>query len=91
MMLVFHVGWSRTVQIAMKLISRLSGVPPVPITWRHPIGPLFGNALAFLTFEGRAASLTLQKATDERDATGGPRRLEALADLDVTGSPRPTH
>ena len=91
MMLVFHVGWSRTVEIVMKAISRLSGVPPLPIHWRHPIGPLFGNVLAFLTFDGRSARVTLEKASAEGDSATGARRLETLAEHDLTGSPRPTH
>ncbi|HET9613572.1 MAG TPA: alkaline phosphatase D family protein, partial [Candidatus Limnocylindrales bacterium] len=62
MKLVFHVGWSRVVETVMKGVSRLSGVPALPIHWRHPTGPHFGNALASLTFEGRTARLALERS-----------------------------
>jgi len=61
MKLVFHFGWSKTFEVVMKAISRLSGVPPLPIYWTHPSGPHFGNQLALLTFEGREARVRLER------------------------------
>jgi PhoD-like phosphatase len=95
MRLVFHVGWSKTVEMLMRGISRLSGVPPLPIRWHHPTGPHFGNTLSTLAFEGRTARLVFRRsvsgdeeaAVDARSEVEGdeaPSRLELLADLDLT-------
>jgi hypothetical protein len=102
MKLVFHVGWSRTAELVMRAVSRLTKVPPLPIRWRHPTGPHFGNAIGTITYEGRLARLLLERSeprpggaagaiapgpageTQERDA-----RLVTLAEVDLTGRPRP--
>ena len=67
MRLVFHVGWSKTVEILMKGISRWSGVPSRPIHWTHPSGPPFGNEIGTLAFDGRSARIRL-----ERSVPSGP-------------------
>ncbi len=101
MKLVFHVGWSQTAELVMRAVSRLSKVPPLPIRWRHPTGPHFGNAIGTITYDGRSARLLLERSeprpggaavvtrgeageTQERDA-----RLVTLAEVDLTGRPRP--
>jgi len=97
MRLVFHVGWSKVVEIAMKVISRLSGVPPLPIYWHHPTGPHFGNALSVLSLDGRSARLLLRRsvtkgrasADDHGGRTDGPTEMEVLAELDLTAPRRP--
>ena len=98
MRLVFHVGWSKVVEIAMKAISRLSGVPPLPIYWHHPTGPHFGNALSVLSLDGRSARLLLRRsvagdrapADEHRGRRDGPTQLETLAELDLTAPGHPT-
>ena len=62
MRLVFHVGWSKTVEALVRLLDRWTGVPPVPIRWHHPSGPHFGNMLGVLTFDGEAARVRLEQA-----------------------------
>ena len=39
-----------------------AGVPALPIGWHHPAGPLFGNELGLLAFDGRSASVTFERA-----------------------------
>jgi phosphodiesterase/alkaline phosphatase D-like protein len=93
MRIVFHIGWSKVVEVLMKGISRLSGVPSLPIHWTHPTGPHFGNALAMLTFEGRGARLLLERSARAPEADpqveGEPTRLRTIAELDLTALPRP--
>jgi PhoD-like phosphatase len=88
MRLVFHVGWSKTVEVVMKAISRLSGVPSLPVHWTHPTGPHFGNAVATVTFEGRMARLLLERsapATEpDAQAEGEPTRLRTIVELPLT-------
>jgi len=74
MKVVFHVGWSKTAEVVMKVVSRLSGVPSLPIHWYHPTGPHFGNELALLVFDGRTARVTLERsvAPTTRTATATP-------------------
>jgi hypothetical protein len=62
MRLVFHIGWSHTVEVAVKLLDRWTRVPPLPIRWHHPSGPHFGNMLGVLTFEGESARVRLENA-----------------------------
>ena len=52
----------------------MAGVPPLPIGWRHPVGPLFGNELGLLAFDGRSASVTLERALPAPALVPGERR-----------------
>jgi PhoD-like phosphatase len=89
MRLVFHIGWSHTVEKVIRLLDRLTLVPDVPIAWHHPIGPLFGNMLAQLTLDGRSARLRLERSA--RDATDGTEaRREDRPPHGVTRSDRPS-
>lgn len=94
MKLVFRIGWSRAVEVLMKGVSRLSGVPSLPIHWHHPTGPHFGNAIATLTFDGRSARLRLERSAPRAEADpaveGQPSQLRLIVDLDVTRIPQPT-
>ncbi len=89
MKVVFRFGWSRSAGILMKGISRLSGVPSLPVHWHHPTGPHFGNVLTQLTFDGRSATLILERATRPSDHEPEDDRdrplLMALAQQDLTG------
>jgi hypothetical protein len=71
MKIVFHVGWSRHVERFIRVLDRLTLVPPVPIGWHHPSGPHFGNMLAALTFEGRTASVRLERGVEAPEQAGG--------------------
>jgi phosphodiesterase/alkaline phosphatase D-like protein len=63
MRMVFRVGWSRRVERIMRLLDRLTRVPPLPILWHHPSGPLFGNVLSLLTLDGRSAHVRFERST----------------------------
>ena len=93
MRLVFHVGWSKTVEVFMKGISRWSGVPSLPIHWTHPSGPHFGNEIGSVTFDGRSARVVLERSVPP-PPDGGPidplQPLRVVTDLDLTG-PRRRH
>ena len=62
MRLVFRIGWSRTAERLTRFLARRAGVPPLPIQWRHPTGPHFGNELALLAFDGRSARVVLERS-----------------------------
>lgn len=90
MRVVFRMGWSRRAERLLRHLDRFAGVPPVPITWHHPTGPHFGNALALLVFERRSARLVLERSVkvrrrlpgeDEDASTAG---LEIIIDLPLT-------
>jgi len=66
MRLVFRMGWSKTMERFMHLFDGSAGVPPLPIRWHHPTGPLFGNALALLVFDGRSARLVFERSVRPR-------------------------
>ena len=45
-----------------KALGRRDDVPPPTLHWTETAGPLFGNALAELELDGRAAHFTLRRA-----------------------------
>jgi hypothetical protein len=94
MKVVFRIGWSRAVEVLMKGVSRLSGVPSLPVHWRHPTGPHFGNAIATLRFEGRSARLRLERSAPRAEADpvveGKPTQLRLIIDLDLTRIAKPS-
>ncbi|HYK96547.1 MAG TPA: alkaline phosphatase D family protein [Candidatus Dormibacteraeota bacterium] len=86
---VFHIGWSKHVARFVRLLGRLTRVPPLPIYWHHPLGPLFGNMLSLLTFDGGSAHVHFEgsAAPDRRARREQPG---AKADLEVLGEVRLT-
>jgi hypothetical protein len=91
MRVVFHIGWSRVAEKVLLHLARVTRVPPVPIHWHHPSGPHFGNMLAVLAFDGRSASVRLERAVvaagpDPVSPDGQERRadLEVVEDLSLT-------
>jgi phosphodiesterase/alkaline phosphatase D-like protein len=60
--LVFRLGWSRLLERVTTALGRWDDVPPLPLRWTKTAGPFFGNALAELTLDGRAARFTLRRA-----------------------------
>ncbi len=63
MRLVFRVSWSRRVERVIRLLDRLTRVPPLTIRWHHPSGPHFGNMLSLLTFDGRSARVRFERSS----------------------------
>jgi hypothetical protein len=74
MRFVFRLGWSSRAARATRFLGRTSGVAPLPIGWHHPVGPLFGNELGLLAFDGRSASVTLERALPAPPLVPGERR-----------------
>ena len=90
MRLVFHVGWSNTVERVTRFLGRLTRVPPLPIHWHHPSGPHFGNMLALLTLDGATARIKLERAihTDATDEHEARADLATTEDLSLTETRR---
>jgi PhoD-like phosphatase len=83
MRLVFRVGWSRVAERVVRAFDRFTGVPPMPITWHHPSGPHFGNALALLVFDGRSARLVLERSVRSRGSVPGDDPGSSGAGLEI--------
>ncbi|HYL40369.1 MAG TPA: hypothetical protein VET90_03580, partial [Candidatus Binatus sp.] len=83
MRLVFHVGWSRTVERVIRLLDQLTRVPPLPIAWHHPTGPHFGNMLAALTLDGRSAWLRLEGSARDSGTAVAPVAPDPDASIDL--------
>jgi len=75
MRLVFRVGWNKKAERIVRLLDRVTRVPPVPISWHHPAGPHFGNILALLTLDGPKARVRLEKAVRVDASDGGQRSI----------------
>jgi phosphodiesterase/alkaline phosphatase D-like protein len=86
MRVVFHLGWSKTVERFVLLLSRWTRVPPLPIRWHHPSGPHFGNTLAELTFAGRTARVRLERSAPVGDSPD--ETMKVTDDLPLTELPR---
>lgn len=92
MRLVFHIGWSHTVERAVRFLVRWTRVPPLPVHWHHPSGPHFGNMLALLILDGRSARLRLERAvrTQPSDGRATDMDLTIAEELSLTEAPRVT-
>ncbi|MDP9250339.1 MAG: alkaline phosphatase family protein [Chloroflexota bacterium] len=90
MQLVFHVGWSNTIEGIVRFLARRTGVPPLPIHWHHPSGPHFGNTLALLILDGRSARVRLERAvrTKASDGRRPGTEMQITDDLLLTELPR---
>jgi hypothetical protein len=90
MRLVFHIGWSNTIEGVVRFLARRTGVPPLPIHWHHPSGPHFGNTLALLILDGRSARVRLERAVRTNASNGRRPRTEMQItdDLLLTELPR---
>jgi hypothetical protein len=81
MRLVFRFGWSRKVELVIRLLDRLTRVPPLSIRWHHPSGPHFGNMLSQLTFDGRSARVRFERSsTPQADPGPGEHAGLEIAD-----------
>jgi hypothetical protein len=72
--MVIRAAWSKPAGAVAHWLARRAGVPDPEIGWRCLEGPLFDNQVATLEFDGRRASLRLDKAASEDQ--GSDRRLE---------------
>jgi hypothetical protein len=71
MKVAFRVSWSRAAEKATRfLLDRVSHLPKQPLTWEKLAGPYYGNEIATLRLDGRAARLVIEKAG--RDDAGDP-------------------
>jgi len=86
MRIVFRIGWSWRVERVMRLLARLTRVPPLPIKWHHPSGPHFGNMLSLLTFDGRSARVRFERSTtpEGEQPRGDDTGLEVADELLLT-------
>jgi hypothetical protein len=90
MKVVFHMGWSNTVERIVRALDRLTRVPPLPIHWHHPSGPHFGNMVGSVTFDGPSARVRLERAVWTQASAEHEEGTEVKVadDLDLTSLPR---
>ena len=70
MKVAFRITWTRLVERVVRFVlGRVSHVPPMSIEWSRLAGPYFGDEIATLTLDGRAATLLLEKAGLDADGT----------------------
>ncbi|MCK8675222.1 alkaline phosphatase family protein [Rhodococcus sp. HM1] len=77
----FRVAWSRTAERCVRAVLGLvTPVPTTSITWSKAAGPTFGNQVATLRVEGRAAHLTIERTATAR----GAHHFETVAELGLS-------
>jgi hypothetical protein len=82
---VFYVGWSKKVARFVRLLGRLTRVPPLPIYWHHPIGPLFGNMLSLVTFDGGSAHVAFEgSAAPDKERPAAKSGLRVVGEVSLT-------
>jgi hypothetical protein len=84
MNVAFRATWNPTVEHGVRLLlGNLARVPRPPLRWRRVDRIVFGNAIATLLLEGRAARVVLESGRDDPD--DGPGLATALA-VDLASS-----
>lgn len=69
MRVTFRMSWSRAAEKFTRfMLQRVSHLPAQPLNWERIAGPCYGNQIATLHLDGRAAHLVIEKAA--RDAAG---------------------
>ena len=64
---------------------KLTRVPPLPIYRHHPLGPLFGNMLSLLTFDGDSAHVHFEgSAPPDKRQPGARAGLQVLGEVSLT-------
>jgi hypothetical protein len=76
----FVAGWSRFAAAVALPFARLAGVPRLPLRWKKLAGPYFGNALATVILDGRAAHLELERV---KPGAGHVPRLSPVLSMDL--------
>jgi hypothetical protein len=72
---VIRIGFSRPFKAAMRALARAAGTEEPGMSWRLTDGPYFDNQVATLRFDGREASIKLDKTIEGEDAQ---RELECV-------------
>jgi hypothetical protein len=68
MNLAFRATWNGTVEHVVRiLLAHLARVPRPPLRWRRVDRIVFGNAIATLLLEGRAARVVIESSRDDPD------------------------
>jgi hypothetical protein len=57
----FRLGWTRPAAAVTRWWVRRHGVPSPPMTWTDVCGPLFGNTIATVEINGRAAEVIFEQ------------------------------
>jgi len=66
--LAFRASWNFAVERAVRvLLSYVARVPRPPLTWRRTDRIVFGNAIATLVLEGRAARVVIESSRDDAE------------------------
>ncbi|MGW0246776.1 alkaline phosphatase D family protein [Nocardia goodfellowii] len=60
--LLFALSWARPLAAALRRLADKRGISPDPVRWEKVSGPHFGNSIASLDIDGRAATFTLETA-----------------------------
>ena len=85
----FRLAWSRVAERSVRwLLAPISKVPPLTLTWDRLSGPYFGNEIATLTLDGRAARALLEKAGAGDD---GKPLLTTVAAIPLATPSRDNH
>jgi hypothetical protein len=77
----FSASWTRPAEAFAGLLGRWAKVPATPVSWRKTAGPYYGNSLATLQLDGRAARLVLEQV--RTDHAGRPY-LETVRQLPLS-------
>jgi hypothetical protein len=81
MRVAFRLAWSRLAeQVTRSLLRPVDRVPRPRWTWRRTAGPIFGNAVAGLTLDGRRAGLRIDQPRESPDGLA----LENVLELDLS-------
>jgi hypothetical protein len=80
MQVVFKIAWSRaTEKFTRFLLSRVSHVPKMVVDWTREAGPFWGNEIATLHLDGRAARMELERT--KRSDGKHPDHLHQVTEL----------
>ncbi|HWG97743.1 MAG TPA: alkaline phosphatase family protein, partial [Pilimelia sp.] len=71
---LLRLGWARAAARFTRGLARAAGLPAPRVRWRRLSGPYFGNAVATLVHEGRAARVRVEGTT----SSGELRRVAEL-------------
>ncbi|MEV0245635.1 alkaline phosphatase D family protein [Nocardia sp. NPDC050712] len=73
---LFALSWARPIAAALRKLADKRGISPDPVQWQKVSGPHFGNSIASLVIDGRAATFVLETARPDEG-------LIKVAELDL--------
>ena len=80
MQVVFKIAWSRAAEKSTRfLLSRVSHVPKMVVDWTREAGPYWGNEIATLHLDVRAARMELERT--KRSDGRHPDHLHPVTEL----------